>query len=202
MSVLSIIGIVVAIVGVLASFVGAVMVLIEAFKASILWGLAYIFLPFANIVFVITHWQDAKRGVKIWFFCGLLAGGGLLLIDSKVTQSFFKNAPVTEEHSATDNTQPHAPAVENPPVQPAVAPLPPQSLYQQHAAQLQKMYENLQAERASLNVNDQAAVARFNQHNAEYSAFKKQVDAENPAKAQPVAAPAPSAPAKPPGKGK
>lgn len=54
--------------------------LFTAFKESILWGIACILLPFASLLFLVLHWQEAKAP----FLLGLLAipfyvvGGGML----------------------------------------------------------------------------------------------------------------------------
>lgn len=63
--------------GGLIAFVGSIMILIEAFKTSILWGLGSIFIPFVGLVFVAMHWQRASRGFMIW-----AAGFVLILIGS------------------------------------------------------------------------------------------------------------------------
>lgn len=58
-------GMIIVLVGSLVAFVGGIMILIEAFKENIWWGLAYVFVPFASLVFLITHWDVSKRGVLI-----------------------------------------------------------------------------------------------------------------------------------------
>ena len=49
------------IIGAIIGLVGGVMLLIEAFKASLVWGLCYVFVPFAALVFVAMNWQVAKK---------------------------------------------------------------------------------------------------------------------------------------------
>jgi hypothetical protein len=44
----------------LAMFVFSVQILIVAFKTSVGWGLASLFIPFAVVVFVIKHWEQTK----------------------------------------------------------------------------------------------------------------------------------------------
>jgi hypothetical protein len=44
----------------LAMFWFSVQILILAFKTSVGWGLASLFIPFAVLVFVIKHWDQAK----------------------------------------------------------------------------------------------------------------------------------------------
>lgn len=60
--------------GLLVSLVGGVMCLVAAFKEGIGWGLAYLFVPFAALVFVIMHWSETKKGFL------LSLGGGALMV--------------------------------------------------------------------------------------------------------------------------
>ena len=59
------IGGLVVLVGLVISIVGGVMVLIEAFKQSIVWGLASLFIPFVILVFVALNWEVSKKGFLI-----------------------------------------------------------------------------------------------------------------------------------------
>ena len=52
---------------------GAVMLLVAAFRESILWGVACLLLPIVSLFFLIVHWREAKGG----FFVQL---AGLLLL--------------------------------------------------------------------------------------------------------------------------
>ncbi|MCP4899376.1 MAG: hypothetical protein GY906_20620, partial [bacterium] len=49
----------------LAAVVGGVMFTIAAFRRSLLWGLAVLFVPFAALFFIVKHWQDVKLSVLI-----------------------------------------------------------------------------------------------------------------------------------------
>jgi len=60
--------------GALGSFVFGIWLLITAFQKHVLWGLAYIFLPFAAIVFVCMNWDRAGKP----FLLGLLATAALI----------------------------------------------------------------------------------------------------------------------------
>jgi hypothetical protein len=57
------------IVGGLIALVYGIILLVKAFQTSILWGLAYIFIPFVALIFVIMHWEVAKKP----FLMGLLS---------------------------------------------------------------------------------------------------------------------------------
>lgn len=46
-----------------------IIIIIEAFRASILWGLAVLFFPIAQLLFVATHWSDTKKPFLISILC-------------------------------------------------------------------------------------------------------------------------------------
>ena len=48
-------------IGWLVTMVGGVWMMVNAFKTSLLWGLAYLFLPFASLVWMVMHWAEAKK---------------------------------------------------------------------------------------------------------------------------------------------
>lgn len=52
-------------IGFVINSIGAVMILVAAFRESIWWGLGSIFLPFVGLVFLITHWEECKPGIKL-----------------------------------------------------------------------------------------------------------------------------------------
>lgn len=60
----------------LANFVGAIMMISAAFEVSVPWGLLVIFVPFANLVFLIQHWADARKA----FFVSVTAIGLSILM--------------------------------------------------------------------------------------------------------------------------
>jgi hypothetical protein len=54
--------------GYLFIVVGVIAILIEAFRESVLWGVACLLLPVVTFFFVIVHWRVAKTGFMIQFF--------------------------------------------------------------------------------------------------------------------------------------
>ena len=58
-----------------------IILLIKAFQTSILWGLGYLLVPFVALIFVIVHWDVAKKP----FLMSLLA---IPLIAVGVTLSY------------------------------------------------------------------------------------------------------------------
>lgn len=59
-------GTVLAVLGVVVMVVGAIMILIAAFRESVLWGLGSMLVPFVGLIFVCTHWVQAKKGFLLW----------------------------------------------------------------------------------------------------------------------------------------
>jgi hypothetical protein len=62
-------------VGWLTMFVGSIMVLIAAFRESVLWGIGCLFIAPVTLFFIITHWSEAKKGFFIQ-----LAGIAIILV--------------------------------------------------------------------------------------------------------------------------
>jgi len=55
-----IIGLALFVIGLIISFIYGIKLIIIAFQESVLWGLLYLFLPFANLYFIITRWPECK----------------------------------------------------------------------------------------------------------------------------------------------
>lgn len=73
-----------AIVGVGIFLLGGLGFLITAFKQHVLWGLGCLFLGPVSLVFLVMHWNDAKRP----FFLQL-AGAALVFIASFMSGSIY-----------------------------------------------------------------------------------------------------------------
>lgn len=67
---------VMALAGALA-FISSVWMIIAAFSAGILWGLAYLFIPFAQLVFLFVHWKKAAKPFFLGLFAVFLGGAAL-----------------------------------------------------------------------------------------------------------------------------
>jgi hypothetical protein len=93
------------VVGIVISLVGSIMVIVRAFRESVLWGLGCLLVPFVYLIFVITHWQDSKKG----FLIGI-AGTALFFLGSMMTPAPQKHVPqpAQEQASMTPATTTHA----------------------------------------------------------------------------------------------
>ena len=61
------------------SLVSSIMIIIQAFKKSLLWGFGSLFIPIVTLIFVILNWDTTKQYV-IWLLLALvlfLIGGSL-----------------------------------------------------------------------------------------------------------------------------
>jgi hypothetical protein len=58
-------------IGMLISVVTGIWLLVVAFKESIWWGLGSFFIPLVGLIFVIMHWQVAKKPF-LWSLLGIV----------------------------------------------------------------------------------------------------------------------------------
>jgi hypothetical protein len=54
------------IVGYIIMAVGGIWILVIAFQDSLLWGFLCLCVPLASLVFVITHFEEAKKPFFVW----------------------------------------------------------------------------------------------------------------------------------------
>ena len=73
-------GTVLIVIGVVISAVAYIMIVIEAFKTTIWWGLGTLFIQIVGIVYVIMYWEQTKKYV-IWILYSFLfyIVGGILI---------------------------------------------------------------------------------------------------------------------------
>jgi len=151
--------------------VGGLMMIVAAFRQSILWGLAYLLIPFAALVFLFKHWSEAKRG----FFINLIGACGFVACCFS-----FPQARPEIVRLVMDRLDPtaSAPAKKENDYAQAIAEK------RQHVGILQAelakttaaadvRFKELTAQRDGLNTKDTAAVQQFN---VEATAYLKQVE--------------------------
>lgn len=137
---MSILGITLLVLGLLLTIVGSIWMAVLAFMEHVGWGLAYLLLPFAGLVFVIMHW--GKKPIRKSFFLALigfvitLAGGSISFISG--FDSAFNPALVTSQSTISIEPTLGASPELSPSEFPAEAPLtsspslPPKPNYRQH----------------------------------------------------------------------
>jgi hypothetical protein len=113
-------GIFLILVGFLVNAVCGVIILIQAFKVSVGWGLAVFFIPFAGLFFVLNHWEDTKKpflagvGAAVVMFLGFLMVG-------KTAQN-EATGPLAQQSASVQVVEETSPS--QPPVQASIAAAP------------------------------------------------------------------------------
>jgi hypothetical protein len=65
--------------GIALILIGGVWLIMEAFDVSLLWGFGCLLVPPVSLIFVILHWQEAKKPFSLQ-----LAGFGILFLSAMV----------------------------------------------------------------------------------------------------------------------
>ena len=76
-------------VGIILAFVGTILILINAFKESIWWGLGGLFVPFILLIYTFMRWEKNKTFFGIWFSGFLFYLGALIYFAEEGTFSKF-----------------------------------------------------------------------------------------------------------------
>ncbi len=81
-----------SVIGLIIGLISLVMFEIAAFRKGALWGLGCLIIPGVALVFLIMHWQDAKKSFLIGLLAsvlfvlaavfGALGGGGSVTVES------------------------------------------------------------------------------------------------------------------------
>jgi len=150
--------------------IGHVWMIIAAFRVSLLWGLLVLFVPVMPLMFLLVHWEDARRPL----YCGLLGIVALVppVILNWDTIHTRKNEIVEEvlrQHGQLSPEADHSP--------PAVLARKQKALIE-HANTMNAKYADLIARQNTLATADEATKAAYAADAAAYAALRKQVEAE------------------------
>lgn len=164
-------------IGFLLAFVGGIMVLVAAFRQSIVWGLVTLFVPLGNLVFTVLHWAEAKKGTLVSLVGAALMGGALFMAQHELRDAIAKGGPLglaaPGQPGEKDLTAQIAEKRAGLEAQHAV--------FAQDGAELAPQFAALEARRSALQPGDAEALARFNADAAIYQARttrRKQMFAE------------------------
>jgi hypothetical protein len=178
-------------------FAAAIWLIVAAFRVSILWGVAVFLIPFASLVFIVVHWQEAKAPFLAHIAGILLIVPPILAHPDVFKRCFEKLTAVAEAGNAPDGKKPlnlddvlvDPPKAATPASSAIRTPAAPSDTAKQDqielkrtdltqlAAEMNARYSVLQAQRAQLQPGDAAAVERFNAEAARYSELRKRVEA-------------------------
>lgn len=73
-------GIALLLLGGVAAVVGSLMLVVAAFRTGVLWGLACLLIPFAALVYLVLHWDEARTGFLLNLAGLAVAALGLLFL--------------------------------------------------------------------------------------------------------------------------
>jgi hypothetical protein len=158
--------------------IGSIVLLVAAFRTHILWGFATLLIPFAQLVFIFVHWQEAKRGVLIQL-CAvpfILISFTIIPKNESVASYFTSYHGVDASFDARhpgDGKKTSATVQTTHPV-PTPTPAPTPALEERIAAnqqeldRLQAKYEDLKVQRRDLLKSDQAGTHAYNLEVAKY----------------------------------
>ncbi|MEO7933585.1 MAG: hypothetical protein ABIT76_10550 [Chthoniobacterales bacterium] len=172
--------------GFLAVF-GGLTFIIDAFRVHWGWGLAVIFIPFANIVCLIKHWAETKRGFLLTLLALPFLVGAFFMMPKagakdasgkpeKMNDPFYnamqraRDAAAKVKNSRNEEASIYTPAPVESTATPlaTAAPTPmltlPQRLASNRATfkKLESDFAALTAKRKALPKNDSKAIAAFN----------------------------------------
>jgi len=148
-----------------AMFIGGLMVLMAAFRQSVGWGLAYLFVPLASLVFLVVHWQEAKKGFLLGagaaavFFVAICSTPEARASLAKAAHIPYLAAP--EKHVKRDDLAARLQEQRDRIFQM-------QEQYAQANAEVTRQYKQLGEKRKILKTTDQAAIHAFNDEAAAY----------------------------------
>ncbi|HLJ75284.1 MAG TPA: hypothetical protein VKU62_11910 [Thermoanaerobaculia bacterium] len=91
------------VVGALLALAGAIMVLIAAFREGFWWGVGSFLLWPVQLIFVVTHWAETKKG-----FLTSVCGVGILIAGVLLTPHKAPQPAVQTEAAAVPQTTTHA----------------------------------------------------------------------------------------------
>jgi FtsH-binding integral membrane protein len=86
-------------VGMLGAAVGGIWLIVCAFQKGIVWGLCYMFVPFAALVYVVVDFRKAWRPAAIHVVSVLVALGGVV-ISPNMQDAFAKAKAEAQAQSA------------------------------------------------------------------------------------------------------
>jgi len=149
------------------------LLLVRAFKTSLVWGLVSTLVPLGNIIFMFVHWSKGRRPFIAHIIALVLLTGGCIASPGVIKSlppamqvalgRHQDPVPHPEDFSAEiTSTQDHG-----------------DQLQQQIASQVNNLtsqYNDLAKRRALLKAGDTLATAAFNRDAASYTARKKQLD--------------------------
>jgi glutaredoxin-like YruB-family protein len=152
-------------IGALIATIGGILLLIAAFRQSIVWGLVVLLAPLGNLVFTCLHWAESKSAFFASLIGTVILFAGAFTIPDVQAQLWqiaaFKGGlhPASSAPDLNTDIQNHRQQLDSL-----------QAAFTQDGADLTRQYQALDAQRKALKPADTAAIAKFNEAAAAYQA--------------------------------
>lgn len=98
-------GIALLILGGLALLVGGLLIVVAAFRVSVLWGLAALLIPFAAVVFVVLHWEETRAWLFLYLGGALVMALGFLFMPTSTDSFDFSESSSWEQADASAGSE-------------------------------------------------------------------------------------------------
>ncbi len=150
-------------VALLIALVGGLMLLVAAFRQSVVWGLVTLFVPCGQVVFLCVHWAEARKVFLISLLGTALCLGSVLTVGEVRAGLAGGNLPALFSGHSTPPPDPVAQIAEK------RAQLEAQNAaFAQDGAELGRQFAVLEARRTALPAGDAATLEKFNADAAAY----------------------------------
>ncbi len=159
--------------GAVAAVLGGIILLVSAFRQSIVWGLVALFVPLGNIIFTCVHWAEARVGFLMNLAGVLVCVGAVFTmpdVRASITSGSLPSIAMKKEapkqltaRELSQQIMDKRQMLENE-----------QAAFVSIGRELQVQFAALETRRQLLKQSDTAAVAKFNEEAAAYQARNAQ----------------------------
>jgi glutaredoxin len=160
--------------GVLVALIGGIMLLVAAFRESVLWGLIALLAPFGNLIYTCVHWAEAKAGFLLGIAGSLICCGAIFSMpEARTTLLEAAHARFAGASGTAHSKQPSAEDLSAQIAEKRKLIEDLQAAFTSFARELPPQYQDLEKRRAALQPGDEAGIAKFNEDAAAYQAKNK-----------------------------
>lgn len=157
--------------GLLVALLGSIVLVVSAFRESLLWGFIVLLAPLGNVAYTFVHWSRARVGFL------LSLAGILLCVGAVCTLPDARNLLLQASQARLAGRFGPAAAAQTPPMDLSAQILQKrqqveelQGAFAAFGQELPALYKELEKRRTSLKADDAAAIAKFNEAAAAYQA--------------------------------
>jgi glutaredoxin len=156
---MGLLGMAAIVVGGIIFIISGLMLLVAAFRESILWGLGCLFVPFCSFVFVCIHWAAVRGMFMANLVSAIVVIGGFAIVGSQFEDGIRTEGSKREIAELTSSIQGQRDRIERL-----------EGQFASQGAEVTRQHQELTLRRAALKPGDAAGLAQFNADAAAYQA--------------------------------